>query len=118
MRRDVALRAALLLHRVELDLEGFGRPRKPPGKPRPASDLGQYSLPELLRLKAKECNYSKTVRKTAAKLIVEKYLWHPLQKTDDVNQLITNIDNWQPDTREIVRAIRRARREAKKVYLG
>ena len=98
-----------------------GRPRKPLGRPRPAQDVEKVSLPQALRDAARWSGATRHALKQAQLAIYcavdEKYghwAWDLFRRADYSDAgFIRLYDQEEPDTREVIRAIQRAKRIVK-----
>lgn len=130
MRRHTAEAVADILGMVEHLLDK-GRPRKHPGKPRPEAELtdgkrilrvkpGQLlsidtvSLPAALRLARQEGEYTRHAQHVATLEIA----WAYYLLSDTYLHLAEDIDNEERDTRQLIRAARKARRYVEKYHLN
>lgn len=132
MTKETAQKVADLLGLVENSLKA-GRPRKPPGRPRPeATDLrgvpvrldkaqfwtlDKISTPAAFRLAAKEQGYSPYIVRVAS----EEFRWtagyfHGSEKAYAPLSL-AEIDAIELDTRNLIRAAHKARTWIERAYL-
>lgn len=133
MRHDTAYKVADVLGLVEAFLSQTQRPRKRPGKPRPLAevrtlsgikpitrltkdmqflDVDRVSLVGALRLACYEQGYSRHVQQVAAFEIAWAW-WTNSGEAEWIDSL-EGIDNHVQDTRELLRAVKRARRYVEK----
>lgn len=105
MQRKTALKVANLLGAVETTLRA-GRPRKRPGRSRPTSADGLYSLVGAMKADAKLLGYGWLVRERAAEVILDAT---PTMVGTPAHTLGV-LDRDENDTRQIIRYVRAARR--------
>lgn len=110
MRKDTASKIATLVALTRSELLTHGRPRKPPGRPRPASHNGKRSLERIIHDTAKQLKYGKGIVAQAETLIVnELWPWYASWKTANLPSWanLKGIDTHWSDNRELGRSLRR-----------
>jgi hypothetical protein len=128
MQKRTAEKVVDILGLVEAMLDD-GRPRKLPGKPRPEAiiwglpakvslrnwyDIQKVSLVGAFKMAALEQGYSAYVRKVAA----QELAWAVYDRFGQIAFLgLDELDGREPDTRQLIRDVKRARRFVERTWL-